>query len=85
MSKAKVLIIDDEFELVSTLTERLNLRGYDATGVTKYSDAVKFLNEIPDVVILDIGLPDMDGLEVLKKNKRNKFIYSGNNAFRLWR
>ncbi|GAQ93866.1 response regulator receiver domain-containing protein [Thermodesulfovibrio aggregans] len=69
MSKAKVLIIDDEFELVSTLTERLNLRGYDATGVTKYSDAVKFLNEIPDVVILDIGLPDMDGLEVLKKIK----------------
>lgn len=69
MNKAKILIIDDEFELVTTLTERLNLRGYVASGVTKYIDAVKFLNEIPDVVILDIGLPDMDGIEVLKKIK----------------
>lgn len=69
MKKAKLLIIDDESELVSALTERLTLRGYDAYGVTNFAEGLKFLNESPDVVILDIGLPDMDGLEVLKKIK----------------
>jgi len=69
MKKAKLLIIDDEAELVSTLTERLNLRGYDAHGVTNFIDGIKLLNETPDVVILDIGLQDMDGMEILKKIK----------------
>ncbi|WP_353685086.1 response regulator [Thermodesulfovibrio sp. 3907-1M] len=69
MKKAKLLIIDDESELVSALTERLTLRGYEANGVTNFTDGVKFLKKLPDVVILDIGLPDMDGLEALKKIK----------------
>ena len=69
MKKTKILIIDDESELVSALTERLTLRGYDTHGVINFADGLKFLKAIPDVVILDIGLPDMDGLEVLKKIK----------------
>ncbi len=67
--KGKILIIDDEQEFVTTLTERLNIRGYETTGVTNFSEAVKYINENPDVVILDIGLKDADGLEVLKKIK----------------
>jgi len=69
MKKAKLLIIDDEQELVTTLAERLNLRGYDANGVTSFSEAITFIKQIPDVIILDIGLQDTDGLEVLKRIK----------------
>ncbi|GAB5046546.1 response regulator [Thermodesulfovibrio sp. TK110] len=69
MKKTKLLIIDDESEFVSALTERLILRGYEANGVTNFSDGVEFLKKLPDVVILDIGLPDMDGLEALRKIK----------------
>lgn len=69
MSKGKLLLIDDEKELVTTLTERLNLRGYEANGVTNFTDALEFIKQNPDVVILDIGLQDTDGLEVLKRIK----------------
>lgn len=69
MKKAKVLIIDDEEELATTLAERLNLRGYDAKGVTNFSEAITFIKQIPDIIILDIGLQDTDGLEVLKRIK----------------
>ncbi len=69
MKKAKVLIIDDEQELVTALTERLNLRGYEANGVISLSEAINFIKQIPDVIILDIGLQDTDGLEVLKRIK----------------
>ena len=69
MKKAKLLIIDDEQELVTTLAERLNLRGYDANGVTSFSEAITFIKQIPDVIILDIGLQDTDGLEVSKRIK----------------
>lgn len=69
MKKGKILIIDDEQELVTTLAERLNIRGYEANGVTSFSESVRFLKELPDVVILDIGLQDTDGLEVLKRIK----------------
>ncbi|GAB6182459.1 response regulator [Thermodesulfovibrio hydrogeniphilus] len=67
--QGKILIIDDEQEFVTTLTERLNIRGYKTNGVTSFLEAIKYINEIPDVVILDIGLKDADGLEVLKKIK----------------
>lgn len=69
MKKAKILIIDDEAELVYTLTERLNLRGYNTSGTTDYKEGLNLLKEKPDIVILDIGLPGIDGLEVLKKIK----------------
>ncbi len=69
MKKGKILIIDDEQELVTTLAERLNIRGYEAHGLSNFAGAFKFLNDVLDVVILDIGLQDTDGLEVLKRIK----------------
>lgn len=69
MRKGKLLLIDDELELVMTLTERLSIRGYEANGVTSFAQAIPFIKQNPDVVILDIGLQDTDGLEVLKRIK----------------
>ena len=61
----KVLIVDDEEELVLTLVERLEFRGILAKGVTKGEDALACLNEEDfDVVVVDLKMPGIDGLEI---------------------
>jgi DNA-binding response OmpR family regulator len=66
MSALRVLLADDEEELVSTLAERLELRGYEVTYVLNGLDAVQRLQEqVFDVIILDVMMPGKNGLEVL--------------------
>ena len=66
----KVLIVDDEEELVSALEERLRLRGFHARGVTTGADALAFLDREPcDVVLLDVKMPGLGGLEVIRRIK----------------
>ncbi|MFC2173093.1 response regulator [Acidobacteriota bacterium] len=70
MSRLRVLLIDDEEELVSALQERLELRDIEADyllsghGVLEKVKAKDY-----DVVILDIMMPGVNGLEVLKEIK----------------
>lgn len=74
MTALRVLIVDDEAELVSALTERLNLRGFDAKGVTTGGEALAFLENHPcDVVLLDVKMPGLGGLEVIQRIK-NRWI-----------
>jgi two-component system OmpR family response regulator len=68
MDALRVLIVDDEDELVSALVERLNLRGFEARGVTNGADALVDLETTPcDVVVLDVKMPGLGGLEVIKR------------------
>jgi two-component system OmpR family response regulator len=70
MEGLRVLIVDDEEELVSALVERLNLRGFRAHGVTNGSAALAFLEaEACDVVLLDVKMPGLGGLEVIRRIK----------------
>jgi CheY-like chemotaxis protein len=71
MARAKVLLVDDEVEFASTLSERLNIRGYDTSAVYS-ADAVlnKVRSDIPDVVILDLKMPGASGLDILKAIKQ---------------
>ena len=67
MAPLRVLIVDDEAELVSALVERLNLRGFQARGVTAGDKALEILREEPcDVVLLDVKMPGLGGLEVIR-------------------
>jgi len=69
----RVLIVDDEEELVSALVERLNLRGFVATGVTNGEDALASLESDPcDVVLLDVKMPGLGGLDVIRRIKRSR-------------
>ena len=73
MEALRILIVDDEEELVSALEERLNLRGFHAQGVTTGTAALEFLEaEECDVVLLDIKMPGLGGLEVIRRIKDMK-------------
>lgn len=63
-----VLIVDDEAEFATTLAERLKLRGYAASVALDGESALKRLeNEDADIVLLDVMLPGMHGIEVLRR------------------
>ncbi len=65
METVRVLIVDDEEELVSALTERLQLRGFIAAGVTHGVAALdRMARESWDVVLVDIRMPGIGGLEL---------------------
>jgi DNA-binding response OmpR family regulator len=66
MSKAHVLIVDDEREFATTLTERLHLRGYEASAAFTAEEAIDAVAaSTPDVVLLDLNLPGVRGVELL--------------------
>jgi len=72
MIKTKLLIIDDEVEFASTLCQRLHLRGIDSEDVHSGTEGLARLAEIaPDMVILDLKMPDMNGLDVLAGIKKH--------------
>ena len=73
MALLRVLLIDDEEELVFTLTERLMLRGIEVEGVTSGADAIGRVQEKKfDVVVLDVKMPGIGGLEVMKRIRRER-------------
>lgn len=71
MNDVKILLVDDEEEFVATLSERLQLRGLDASVVMSGEAALVRINaEPPDVMVLDLRMPGIDGVEVLRRVKR---------------
>ena len=61
-----ILVVDDEAEIRSSLEEILREEGYGVAGAATAAEATVLLEDAPfDVVLLDIWLPDRDGLEVL--------------------
>jgi len=72
----RVLLVDDEKAFVDTLALRLKMRDLAVDAVYDGTQALSFLleqkeNEGPDVIILDLKMPDMSGLEVLRRVKRS--------------
>jgi DNA-binding NtrC family response regulator len=67
MSTLRVLVVDDEQELVGALVERLQLRRIEARGVTSAKTALEVMAQQSfDVVLLDIKMPGMGGVELAK-------------------
>ena len=71
--KIRVLVVDDEEQFVEQLTERLQLRDYDVTACFSGEEAIEKLKKFNfDVVILDVAMPGMDGIETLRELKKLK-------------
>ena len=67
-SPIKVLLVDDERALTNLVTMALKYEGWDVEVAHDGRDAIaKFSSTEPDVVVLDIMLPDVDGLQILKR------------------
>jgi DNA-binding response OmpR family regulator len=70
MERWKLLLVDDELEFVSTLAERLALRGIDVRTAHSGEEALRRIeDDPPEVVVLDVMMPGMSGLEVLRRVK----------------
>lgn len=66
-----VMIVDDEEDFLETLVKRLEKRDVKVIGAKSGEEALELLQESPvDVVVLDVKMPGMDGIEALKEIKR---------------
>ena len=69
--RGKVLIVEDDRAICSFMRRVLEANGYESIIVGTGREALSMLtSHCPDVVILDLGLPDMDGIEVLKSVRK---------------
>jgi len=64
MSNEKILLVDDEPDIIEFLGYNLTKEGYDVTTSTNGKDAIDLAKKIkPDLIILDVMMPEMDGIE----------------------
>ena len=67
-TKATIIIIEDEKNICNFIETVLSPQGYQVTSANTGTDGLKLIESLkPDVVLLDLGLPDMDGLELIQE------------------
>lgn len=69
----RVLVVEDEEDIAFPLVRTLEREGYDVSWVDSGQKALDTLATSPEVVILDLGLPDIDGLEVCRRAREAGF------------
>ena len=71
MPAKRILLVDDEPELLKAMRIRLTSWGYDVLTAANGKEAIQLVKkEVPDAVILDIMMPEWDGIETLKRIRR---------------
>jgi len=71
MEKIKILLVDDEKEFVETLSERIRMRDHKSDVALDGEEALKLMDDdLPDVVVLDLKMPGIDGMEVLRRIRK---------------
>jgi two-component system, OmpR family, KDP operon response regulator KdpE len=72
---AKILLVDDEASIQRTVGPLLRSRGYDVELADSGTRALKAMSaESPDLVVLDLGLPDLDGTEVCRRIRQESDV-----------
>lgn len=72
MENIKVLVVDDEMHIIELLQFNLTKRGFDVFTATNGEEAIQLaINEKPDLIVLDVMLPGMDGIDVCRKLRQN--------------
>ena len=71
MEKIKILLVDDEEDFVKTISQRMKRRGQESDIALNGEQALSRIEqEVPDVVLLDLKMPGIDGMEVLRRIKK---------------
>lgn len=74
---AKILVVEDDDELRNNILEHLTIAGHQIHGSLNGIDALDTLHTfVPDIIICDIQMPEMDGIEFLKEKQKDKFYQS---------
>lgn len=69
--KVTVLIIEDERSICDFMAKTLNAHDYRTITAQTGRDGLAFLTSaLPDLVLLDLGLPDMDGIDIIKETRQ---------------
>ena len=69
--RRKILIVDDDKDIVSIVTTMIEDRGWDILAAYGGAAALELVStDLPDVILLDIMMPEMNGIEVLKKIRK---------------
>jgi two-component system KDP operon response regulator KdpE len=72
---ARILVVDDEPNILASVRALLVASGYDVTTAMSGRGALDSLErELPDVVVLDLGLPDLDGVEVCRLVREERTV-----------
>lgn len=70
MQRVSVLIIEDEKSICDFISKILNSNDYKVTSAPTGKEGLEVLtSSMPDLILLDLGLPDMDGMEIIKKTR----------------
>jgi len=71
MKEMKVLLVDDEEEFVKSLSERMKMRDLESDVALSGEQALMTMDtNLPDVMVLDLKMPGIDGMEVLRRAKK---------------
>ena len=71
MAKSKILIVDDEKDILEFLTYNLKKRGYDVITANNGQEGLKLAKKnCPDLILLDVMMPEMDGIEVCQQIRK---------------
>jgi CheY-like chemotaxis protein len=71
----RILLVDDDYQVVRYLKKALQENGYSVTSTTSGKQALAMIQErLPDLLILDLNMPEPDGFDLLKA-ERSKFPY----------
>lgn len=71
----KILVVDDEPSIVTLLAFNLKKAGYEVITATKGTDALRIAKEArPDLIVLDLMLPEMDGMDVCKQLRQEQWF-----------
>lgn len=72
MAGEKILVVDDHQEMVDLIQETFRLRGYEVLGANNGQEALaKVYQDKPDLILLDVMMPLLDGYEICKTLKSN--------------
>ncbi|HJS73643.1 MAG TPA: response regulator transcription factor [Vicinamibacteria bacterium] len=73
--QARILIVDDELPILRAVTPLLKSRGYEVQSVVNGKNALTEVgSDPPDLLILDLGLPDIDGLELVRRVRERSAV-----------
>jgi two-component system alkaline phosphatase synthesis response regulator PhoP len=68
----RVMVVDDDWDITQIVSEKLRLAGYDVVTACDGNECLEIIRrEKPNLVLLDVMMPDLDGLEVCREIKRN--------------